>query len=154
MRRIAAAFALTLAAAGSAGGQPAAHPYHSRSKIPPAHHAATPPTGTMPIDSWATLSAPTSSIAPARPKLDTTPAKDGAEQITVYAHSRKPEQDWRDTLQPDAPIYESSNSAAAQRLYAPMTPWISPEEQHVMSDAKDAAGLCGGLDGWITCPSK
>ncbi len=83
MSRFAAALALILAAAGSAGGQPAAHPHHPRKTPPPAHHAATPPTGTMPIDSWATLSAPTSSIAPARPKLDTTPAKDGAEQITV-----------------------------------------------------------------------
>jgi hypothetical protein len=153
---MAAGFALTLAAAGSAGGQPAAHPHHPRSKTPAARHATAQitPGATMPIDSWTTLAAPTSSIAPARPKLDTTPAKDTTEQITVYARARKLDQDWRDTLQPDAPIYESSNSAAAQRLYAPMTAWISPEEQHVMSDAKDAAGLCGGLGGWITCPNK
>jgi hypothetical protein len=108
----------------------------------------------MPIDSWATLSAPTSAIAPAPPALDTSQPWDATEEITVYGRARKLEQDWRDALRPDAPIYESSNSAAAQRLYAPMTPWISPEEQHMMSGAKDAAGLCGGLGGWITCPNK
>jgi hypothetical protein len=108
----------------------------------------------MPIESWATLSAPISSIAPARPKLDTMPAQDGAEEITVYGHSRKQDQNWRDTLQPDVPVYEASNADAAQPLYAHMTPWISPEEQHVMSDAKDAMGLCGGLGGLITCPNK
>ena len=113
--------------------------------------------GTMPIDHWAALepqSVPTAPVMPGGHRLDTSIAPDGSESIIVLGHGRHRDQDWREDLLAAAPIYEARNSAAAQPLYAPPAVWDSPEEQHTMSSAKDALGLCGALGGWVTCPNK
>jgi hypothetical protein len=122
-----------------------------------APRAVRPATVTMPIDDWVALepqSVPAAPVMPGTRRLDTSVAPDGSESIIVPGHGHHRDQDWREDQLAAAPIYEARNSAAAQPLYAPPAVWDSPEEQHTMSSAKDAMGLCGALGGWITCPNR
>ena len=114
------------------------------------------PSGAMPIDLWVPLSAPVSLIAPAGSGkgLDTSPPVDRSEQITVYARRHNYDREWREDQQAAAPFYDARQSDAAQPLYATGPVWDSPEQQHVMSDAKASMGLCGALGGLITCPNQ
>ena len=104
----------------------------------------------MPIDAWATLAPAPSSIAP---KLDTAPAPDNAEQITVFAHANQRDAEWRADLAGQVPAYEATNSDAAQPVL-PFPQWSSPEQERLMSLKTDALGLCGALGGYIQCPNK
>jgi hypothetical protein len=117
-------------------------------------HAAA--RGTMAIDGWYTLAPPPAApiAASVKKQLDTTPVPDGSEWITVFATRHNRDADWRGDQLAAVPVYEAENSAAAQRLYAPSPSWDSPEEQRLMSNAKDAMGLCGALGGWVSCPNK
>ncbi len=105
----------------------------------------------MPIDAWATLAPAPSHIA--TPKLDTTPAPDNAEQITVFAHTNQRDEEWRAELAGQVPAYEATNSDAAQPVL-PFPQWSSPEQERLMSLKTDALGLCGALGGYIQCPNK
>ena len=110
----------------------------------------------MPIDGWYTLAPqpPPSIAVSVNKQLDTTPAPDGSEWITVYGRRHNRDADWRGDKQADLPVYEAQNSEAAQRLYAGSPIWYTPGQQRLMSDAKDALGLCGALGGWVTCPNR
>jgi hypothetical protein len=106
---------------------------------------------TMPIDAWATLAPAPSHIA--SPKLDTTPAPDNAEQITVFARANQRDEEWRAELAGQIPAYEAINSEAAQPVL-PFPQWSSAEQERLMSLKTDALGLCGALGGYIQCPNK
>ena len=109
--------------------------------------------GTMPIDGWFDL-APAAGSGLIR-KFDRVQSQDDAENITVYGRrKRDPDAVWRDELRASEPQYEARASAAAQPLYGGQAVWSSPEQQHIMSDAKDAMGLCGALGGLLSCDNK
>jgi hypothetical protein len=109
--------------------------------------------GGFAIDGWYTL-APAAGAGLIR-SFDSTPAGEDRDNITVYGRrGRDLEADWRAELRASAPQYEARSSAAAQPLYGGQAVWSSPEQEHVMSGAKDSLGLCGALGGLITCPDK
>jgi hypothetical protein len=129
-------------------------PCHSRPAQPAGPHAAS--SATMPLDGWYTLAPQPAAPAAVsvRKPLDTTPVPDGSEWITVFGKHHDRDAEWRGDKAAALPVYEAEHSAAAQRLYAPSPTWDSPEEQRMMSTAKDALGLCGALGGWVTCPNQ
>jgi hypothetical protein len=111
-------------------------------------HAVT----TMPIDGWFSLAPAGSGLIR---KFDATPGAEDTENITVYGRrGRDLEAEWRAAERASEPQYEARNSAAAQPLYGGQAEWASPEQQHIMSDAKESMGLCGALGGLVTCPNK
>ena len=94
---------------------------------------------------------PPLSLIEQRFKLYLKPPPGSFEEITVYG-SRG-----RGAAEDGKPVelqYEAGQSQSAQRLYAKGPDWDGPEEQRLMSNAKDALGLCGALAGLLTCPNE
>ncbi len=109
--------------------------------------------GAMLVAPWYDLAVPASSLQKpaAGPALNLQPQQDSAEEIIVRGRRGAPAAG--DAVAPE-PMYEAAQSDSAQRLYAAGPVWYSPEQVRLMSDAKDALGLCGGLGGLLTCPNK
>ncbi len=108
----------------------------------------------MAVTNWASLD-PTSGYA-ARSglirNLNTTPPPDNTENVFVYARrGGNKELNWREDLRANASTYEASNSDAAIAPYASYKEWDNADEQRLMSNTKDALGLCGAI---LTCPGK
>jgi hypothetical protein len=154
MPRILLALAMMLAAA-PAFAQPAAPaPGPHAGAGPPKPAMLKLPQGPMQVDNWASLGT-YAELPTGDHKLDVKVQPDNTEEITVYGTRNKRDREWRDEIHDSAgPGYEPGASEAGQPQYAKGPEWSSPEEQHVMSGAKDAAGACGALFGLITCPDK
>jgi hypothetical protein len=151
MRTIAGGMVVLLAA-GMAQAQPTSTPAPRRANAVrhlPAHGAIL----GMPVDNWFTLDA---AVAPSLiRKFDVEPSKTGSEEITVYGRrGHNAEAEYRAEMRDRDATYEARNSVSAQPLYGGQAVWDSPEQQHVMSDAKEALGLCDALGGLLTCPGK
>jgi hypothetical protein len=112
--------------------------------------------GPMLVDDWASLG--TYAELPAggaSNRLDVKVAPDGAEEITVYGTRNRRDREWRDELRDSGGSgYEPGASEAGQPEYAKGPEWSSPDQQRLMSGAKEATGACGALFGLITCPGK
>ena len=119
-----------------------------------AHHVkAAAAAGTMPIDGVFDLAPPPESGLIR--KFDTVQSAGDTENITVYGRrGRDLDAEWRAADRASEPQYEARNSTSAQPLYGGQAVWSSPEQQHIMSDAKDALGLCGALGGLLSCDNK
>jgi hypothetical protein len=91
------------------------------------------------------------SLIRAKPGLYAAPADDASENIFVFSRrNRAQEEQWWPESKSGLPLYESSNSDAAQPL-VPYASWTSPEQQRLTSSIKDAMGACGVF--MITCPN-
>jgi hypothetical protein len=106
------------------------------------------------VTTWAFLGDdPTKpSLIRAKPGLYAPPADDASENIFVFSRrNRAQEEQWWPESKSGLPLYESSNSDAAQPL-VPYASWTSPEQQRLTSSIKDAMGACGVF--MITCPNS
>jgi hypothetical protein len=121
--------------------------------LPPQAEIATQKQGAMPVADWFDMAAPASSLQTAASgrALNLRPPRDTTEEIIVHVRRGRAA---ADDLEAVGPIYEAGQSDAAQRLYAAGPIWYSPEQVRLMSTAKDALGLCGGLGGLLTCPDR
>ncbi len=158
MTRTFLAVVMIFAAPAIACAQDAPAPHRNPSVGPPKPGTLrTLPQGPMTVDNWASLGTyaelPASN---ANRKLNVKVEPDNTEEITVYGTRSKRDREWRDEIQDSAAGtgYEPGASDAGQPQYAKGPEWTSPEQQHLMSGAKDAVGACGGLFGLITCPDK
>jgi hypothetical protein len=87
----------------------------------------------------------------AKPGLYAPPADNDGENIFVFSRrSHAQDEAWWPDSKSGLPLYESSNSDAAQPL-VPYAAWTSPEQQRLTSAIKDAAGACGLF--MLTCPT-
>jgi hypothetical protein len=121
---------------------------------PAKSHAKPAPQQPWAVTGWASLD-PTSGYA-ARTglirNLNTTPPPDSTENVFVYARrGGNKELNWREDLRSSGSTYEASNSDAAFAPHASYPEWDNPDEERLMSNAKDALGLCGAI---LTCPGK
>jgi len=92
-----------------------------------------------------------SSLIRAKPGLYAPPTEDASENIFVFSRrSHAQEEQWWPDSKSGLPLYESSNSDAAQPL-VPYAAWTSPEQQRLTSSIKNAMDACGVL--MIACPN-
>ena len=149
--------AIMLVTAGSCRGQvvkaadsssPARQGRSHRTALAPAQAS-----GTMQVIPWLELGVSQSWLvkAPAGQALDLKPPPGNFEEITVYGRRGRAAAEAR---RPVELQYEAGQSQAAQRLYAKGPDWDGPDEQRLMSNAKEALGLCGALGGLLTCPNE
>jgi hypothetical protein len=130
-----------------------AAPLQARPRAP-LHAAGQTAAPAMAVSDWASLD-PAGGFA-ARTglirNLNTTPPPEATENVFVYARrGGSLETNWREDLRPNGSTYEAGNSDAATAPYASYPTWDNPGQERMMSDVKDALGLCGAI---LTCPNK